>query len=85
MLASLFVTYIHASWEALQAVLADTESECSQFVCCGDAVGYGGDPNRTTDWHRETVEQVVRGNHDKAATGSENIEWFNPIAKRATL
>jgi predicted phosphodiesterase len=81
----LILSDIHANWEALQAVLADADGKHDQIVCCGDLVGYGGDPNRATDWIRESVEHVVRGNHDKAATGSEDIEWFNPVAKRATL
>jgi predicted phosphodiesterase len=81
----LILSDIHANWEALQAVLADAEGRHDQIVCCGDVVGYGGDPNRATEWIRQSVEHVVRGNHDKAATGSEDIEWFNPVAKRATL
>ncbi len=81
----LILSDIHANWDALEAVLADARGHYDTIVCCGDVVGYGGEPNRATDWIRETVKHVVRGNHDKAATGSEDIEWFNPVAKAATL
>lgn len=81
----LILSDLHANWEALQAVLADADGKHDRIVCCGDVVGYGADPNRATDWIRQSVEHVVRGNHDKAATGSDDIEWFNPVARQATL
>jgi predicted phosphodiesterase len=28
---------------------------------------------------------VVRGNHDRASTGQEDLEWFNPVARDAAL
>jgi len=28
---------------------------------------------------------VVRGNHDKACTGQEDLEWFNPVARAGAL
>jgi len=81
----LILSDIHSNWEALEAVLAEAEGEYDDIVCCGDIVGYGADPNATTNWVWDNVRMVVRGNHDKAAVGSESIEWFNSVAKAATL
>ena len=41
-------------------------------------MGYGGDPNHVADWVRGNCAVVVRGNHDRASTGQDDLEWFNP-------
>lgn len=79
----LILSDIHANWEALQAVLASAKDRYDQIVCLGDIVGYGADPNAVTDWVREHVPQVIRGNHDKACCGLEDTITFNPVARRA--
>ena len=79
----LILSDIHANWEALEAVLADAEGSYDRIFCCGDLVGYGGDPNRVAEWIRTHVPDVVRGNHDKACAGLEDLEWFNPVARRS--
>ena len=79
----LVLTDIHANWEALEAVTQDTAGEYDQILCCGDLVGYGADPNRVVEWAHANCSAVVRGNHDKACTGLEDLEWFNPIARQA--
>ena len=81
----LILSDIHANWEALEAVLADAEDAYDSVACCGDVVGYAADPNAATDWVRMHARHVVRGNHDKAAVGSPDVEWFNPAARDATL
>lgn len=81
----LILSDIHANWEALEAVLAQARGAYETVVCCGDLVGYGADPNRVVNWAREHCAAVVRGNHDKAAVGLEDLEWFNPVAREAAL
>ena len=81
----LILSDIHANWEALEAVLSRAAGRYGRIVCCGDLIGYGPDPNRVLDWARENVAFVVRGNHDKAAVGLDNLEWFNPSARAAAL
>jgi diadenosine tetraphosphatase ApaH/serine/threonine PP2A family protein phosphatase len=54
-----------------------------QGICCGDLVGYGADPNAVVDWVRVNCPLTIRGNHDKACTGLDDLEWFNPVAKAA--
>lgn len=82
----LVLSDIHGNWEALQAVLEQAGSAYDEILCCGDLVGYGADPNAVVDWARATLKLVVRGNHDKVCAGLEDdLDWFNPVAKRAAL
>lgn len=81
----LIVSDLHSNWEALQAVLADANGRYDNIVCCGDVVGYGADPDLVTEWVRENVVAIVRGNHDKACCGLEDLEWFNPAARASAI
>ncbi len=81
----LILSDIHGNWEALQAVLRDAGTDYNRIVCCGDLVGYGADPDAVTEWVRANVASTVRGNHDKAAAGLEDLDWFNPVAKQSAL
>lgn len=81
----LILSDIHANWEGLEAVLASARGEYDEILCCGDLVGYGADPNRVIDWVRENIAAVVRGNHDKACAGLDDLEWFNPVARASAL
>ncbi len=81
----LIVSDLHANWEALEAVLQRAEGQYDRALCCGDLVGYGADPNRVVDWVRANCAVVVRGNHDKACTGMDDLEWFNPVARAAAV
>lgn len=81
----LVVSDLHSNWEALEAVLEAAHGEYDRIVCCGDLAGYGPDPNRVLDWARVSLDAVVRGNHDRACCGMEDLDWFNPIARAATV
>lgn len=81
----LILSDIHANWQALEAVLTHTAGDYDKIICCGDLVGYGADPNRVVEWARTKVDAVVRGNHDKACAGLEDLEWFNPVAKSSAI
>lgn len=54
-----------------------------RLLCLGDLVGYGADPG----WVVETLAGrdaiVVAGNHDHAAAGLLDLDWFNPYARVA--
>jgi diadenosine tetraphosphatase ApaH/serine/threonine PP2A family protein phosphatase len=80
----LLISDLHGNWEALEATLADAEGLYDRIICCGDLVGYGPDPNRVVDWARTHIETLIRGNHDRACCGLEDLEWFNPVAQAAT-
>ena len=81
----LIVSDLHANQEALDAVVGEARGRWDAAICCGDLVGYGADPNSVVDWVRANCALVVRGNHDRACTGLEDLEWFNPVAKAAAL
>jgi predicted phosphodiesterase len=81
----LILSDLHANLQALEAVVRDAEGRYDQALCCGDLIGYGADPNAVVDWVREHCTMVVRGNHDKACTGLDDLEWFNPVARLAAL
>lgn len=81
----LILSDIHANWAALEAVLSAAEGRYDQIVNCGDLVGYGPDPNRVVEFCRERCRTVIRGNHDKATVGLEDLDWFNPVAKTSAL
>jgi len=81
----LILSDIHANWEALRAVLSNAGSLYDRVVCCGDLVGYGADPDAVVQWVRTNVSGVVRGNHDKACAGLEDLDWFNPVARQSAL
>jgi predicted phosphodiesterase len=81
----LILSDLHANWEALEAVLSATQGKYDRALCCGDLVGYGADPNPVVDWVRANCTVVVRGNHDKACIGQEDLEWFNPVARAAAV
>ncbi len=76
---------LHANLEALKAVLADARGSYDRIVCCGDLAGYGPDPNAVIEWARENLYAVVRGNHDRACAGLEDLENFNPVARAASV
>ena len=81
----LIVSDLHANLEALHAVLAQSAGAYDRSICCGDLVGYGADPNLVCDWARLNCAVVVRGNHDRASTGQDDLEWFNPVARNAAV
>jgi predicted phosphodiesterase len=81
----LVLSDLHSNWEALEAILESARGQYDRIICCGDLIGYGADPNRIIDWTRANVHLVVRGNHDRACVGLEDLEWFNPVARAASI
>jgi predicted phosphodiesterase len=73
---------IHANLPALDAVLADAGA-VDGIWHLGDVVGYGPDPDGVVARLRDAGAIGVRGNHDAAAAGGSEIDWFNPDARRA--
>lgn len=73
---------VHSNLPALDAVLA-AAGEVDAVWHLGDVVGYGPDPDGVVARLRERGAVGVRGNHDAAACGGPEIDWFNPEARRA--
>lgn len=59
---------IHANYEALQAVVDDLKNQkIDRYVCLGDIIGYGANPNECIDLVRSLPNVIViLGNHDAA-------------------
>ncbi|MDI6782487.1 MAG: metallophosphoesterase family protein [bacterium] len=77
---------IHGNLEALSAVLKYLEEEgITNYICGGDIVGYGANPNECVDMVAALDCPVVMGNHDHAALGLTDITYFNPTARSALL
>ena len=81
----LVLTDIHANMEALDACLADaTARGWDAALVLGDLVGYGAEPNAAVKRIQELNPiAIVRGNHDKVASGLEPPDGFNTVAKNA--
>ncbi|HEX2755551.1 MAG TPA: metallophosphoesterase family protein, partial [Candidatus Limnocylindrales bacterium] len=75
---------IHANVVALDSVLAAIGSVDAVWQL-GDVVGYGPEPDAVVDRLAEIGAVGVAGNHDLAALGGTEIDWFNPDAKAAML
>ncbi len=76
---------IHANRQAFAACLDAARADgAERFICLGDYVGYGADPEWTVETVMGLVEQgalAVRGNHDTAVSSS--AESMNAEAQAA--
>jgi len=73
---------IHSNVVALDAVL-DSAGPVDAIWHLGDVVGYGPEPDAVVDRLAAAGAVGVAGNHDRAATGGSEIDWFNPDARAA--
>ena len=73
---------IHSNLVALDAVLVSS-GPVDAVWHLGDVVGYGPEPDAVVARLGAIGAIGVKGNHDAAAAGGSEIEWFNPDARRA--
>ena len=75
---------IHSNYEALSQVLEFYEANpCDHYVCLGDVVGYGADPEICCKLVREKVKYAVVGNHDAAVSGRMKYDYYYDAARNA--
>lgn len=80
------ISDVHANLEALEAVLKDIKKKkMDEIFFLGDAVGYGPNPNECLDILKNNCKVLLAGNHDWAAIGLTEIDYFNEYAKAAIL
>jgi len=76
------ISDIHSSLTALEAVLQRLDG-VDEFICPGDVVGYGPDPNECCAKIRSLDCVTVLGNHDAAVADRMDMSWFNRDALSA--
>lgn len=77
---------VHSNIEALRAVCDEYDNldfEIDKYVCLGDVVGYGANPNACCDIVRERAEFTILGNHDAAVCGRMNYAFYYDAARNA--
>ena len=76
------LTDVHASFEALTAVMAGIrKAKPDRIVCLGDMVGYGAAPAICVDIMRNSKAQAIAGNHDRYVTG---VTVMDPAIREET-
>lgn len=77
---------IHGNLEALDAALdVMAHQRIDEFLCLGDIVGYGANPEECVNRIREVGALTICGNHDHAVIGMLDIAYFNQYARQAAL
>jgi diadenosine tetraphosphatase ApaH/serine/threonine PP2A family protein phosphatase len=57
-----------------------------KYLCLGDVVGYGADPDACIESVMALdAEMLIAGNHDWGALGRIDLDYFNEYAKEAIL
>jgi diadenosine tetraphosphatase ApaH/serine/threonine PP2A family protein phosphatase len=75
---------VHSNLEALLAVLhACNNEQINEYICLGDIVGYGADPNDCVSLIHDLTTHIVAGNHDHGVCELTNIVYFNDVAQKA--
>ncbi|MDL2272215.1 metallophosphatase family protein [Desulfovibrio sp. OttesenSCG-928-I05] len=79
------ISDIHANLEALEAVWADAlRLGAERFICLGDTVGYGPDPQEVVSRLALSHTLTVRGNHEQAMSDPALLQRMSHEA-RVTL
>src|SRR5688572_26532849 len=76
---------VHGNIEALEKILAAFKEEgaIDRYVCLGDIVGYGADPEACCTRIRELVSVCLLGNHDAAVAGRMDYSYYYDAAREA--
>jgi len=77
---------IHSNLEAFDVVIEAYKKEAiDRYLCVGDIVGYGANPNECVEKTKALTDIIVAGNHDWAAVNLFSLDYFNPEAREAIL
>jgi len=81
------ISDIHSNLEAFQAVLEAASKEgIDRYLCVGDVVGYGADPQTAIMLVKSLEPEVlIAGNHDWGVLGLLDLEYFNEYAEAAVI
>lgn len=77
---------IHSCYSKMAAVFNDMEKyRIDQFICLGDIIGYGDQPEETIKLLMEKKVISVRGNHELAMFDRKYLELFPKPIKQPLL
>lgn len=79
---ALVISDIHSNLQAFQAVLAAAPQHDAVWNL-GDIVGYGANPNEVVGLARSLGGVVVRGNHDRACSGTMHFSEYRGLSRLA--
>ncbi len=72
---------LHSNYDALLEVIKIYEREkIEKFICAGDIIGYGAEPDNCVRKIKEINAQCVMGNHEYALKKHEFANIFNDVA-----
>jgi predicted phosphodiesterase len=75
---------IHSNFEALETVLTYLYSEkCGAFICGGDIIGYGAEPERCLNTVKSITDIIVKGNHEAGYLDDGVMSGFSLRAKKS--
>ncbi len=57
------------------------ENPCDEYLCLGDVVGYGPQPDECCDAVRDFANITILGNHDAAVCGRMNYTYYYDAAR----
>lgn len=77
---ALVISDIHSNLQAFQAVLAAAPLHDAVWNL-GDVVGYGANPNEVVDMSRKLSGIIVRGNHDRACSGTMHFSQYRDLSR----
>lgn len=77
---------VHSCYSKMAAVFEDMEKyQIDQFICLGDIIGYGDQPEETLKLLMEKNVVSVRGNHELAMFDTKYLECFPKAIKQPLL
>ncbi|MBN2713179.1 MAG: metallophosphoesterase family protein [Planctomycetes bacterium] len=77
---------IHGNLEALDVCVGKMkELGVDHYLCMGDIVGYGANPEECVQIVRDLNAITISGNHDHAVIGCLDIAYFNQYARQAAI
>jgi predicted phosphodiesterase len=76
---------VHGNIEALEAVFRKFKEigGIDEYICLGDIVGYGADPDACCTRIRELAKVTLLGNHDAAVAGRMDYSYYYDAAREA--
>ena len=78
------ISDIHGNLTALEAVLADIDSQQVETIhCLGDVIGYGPEPAACIELVEKRCTVKLLGNHEYVVMGLESLSQMNQAARKS--